>query len=362
MMIDLFYVIFLAVFIIQMGLFGYVFQRINLAYTPDLKHNLPPVTVIICAQNEAQNLESNLPQVLQQEYPKFEVLVVNDQSMDTTQSVLDEMKDKYHNLKTIKSKKPEHLKGKKFALRKGIKHAKYDHILLSDADCIPATRFWIRSMLEVYDSSTSIVLGCSPYTKEKGLVNRFARFETLYTALIYGSSALIGLPYMGVGRNLSYNRSKLNWDILNDSSTISGDDDLMVNAHATETNTKVQFDPEAMTFSKAPNDWSGFFRQKLRHVSTGKKYRFKHIAWLNLINGSQGLFYVLFFLGLYWFPIFALLAYILRMIMVFRVYIPFMKRTKSEDLIYFIFVLDPLLSIYQLLMAPFLFVKSKNWN
>ncbi|MEY3399319.1 MAG: hypothetical protein RL220_1913, partial [Bacteroidota bacterium] len=98
-----------------------------------------PVSVIICARNEEKNLREHIPVLMEQDYPEFEVIVVNDSSWDDTDAILNAFHVHYPNLRIVTlDEEKQNLQGKKFALTLGIKAAKYDTILLTDADCVPA--------------------------------------------------------------------------------------------------------------------------------------------------------------------------------------------------------------------------------
>ena len=166
------------------------------------------VSIIVCARDEAENLANNLPGVLVQTYRStHEVVMVNDNSQDETRYLLEGLHKQFRQLNNVELKQEAKLiPGKKFPLSVGVKSAKYEILLLTDADCVPASEFWLQKMQDAYSEGIEIVLGYGAYIKEKGLLNILIRFETFHTALQYLSFALAGLPYMGVGRNLSYKK------------------------------------------------------------------------------------------------------------------------------------------------------------
>ncbi|RYD80131.1 MAG: glycosyltransferase [Sphingobacteriales bacterium] len=235
--------------------------------------------------------------LLSQNYPEYEIIIINDQSEDETKYVLEEYEAVYApKLKVVTI--TDHIyefSGKKFALTLGIKAAQNPIILLTDADCKPVGENWIGAMASPYkNKQTDIVLGFSPYEKKGSLLNLFIQFDTFYTALQYLSFALGNNPYMGVGRNLSYRKElffkskgfapflKIN----------SGDDDLFVNHNATATNTAVQLNPESFTLSQPKKSWMAWFHQKKRHMRTGKLYKAKHKYALAYIFFSNWFFYL----------------------------------------------------------------------
>ena len=195
-------------------------------------HRIFPVSVIICAKNEEANLRENLPLIMEQDYPEFEVLVVNDASTDGTEELLRDMKLRYPHLNTTSIVENVHIRqGKKLALTIGIKGATYDWVVLTDADCKPAGRKWLHTMQSNFSRDCHIVLGIGKYDRKKGLLNILIRFDTLYTALQYTGFAMAGHPYMGVGRNLAYRKSLFfnNKGFASHYELESGDDDLFIN-------------------------------------------------------------------------------------------------------------------------------------
>lgn len=240
--------------------------------------NLPAVSVIIAARNEADNLLENLPFVLNQDYPNFEVVVVNDGSQDETQRVLEKFQEEHKHLKIVMRPHNEiHDAGKKLAITLGVKGATNERLLFTDADCKPVSKNWIRSMMGV-DEGQNLILGYSPYYRKKGFVNKIIRVDNFFTAMNYLGFALSGNPYMGVGRNLSYTKTKF-FEVggfKKHYSIASGDDDLFVNEVATKENTRVCIDKDAVVESIPKADWSSFWHQKRRHMYTGRRYKSIH--------------------------------------------------------------------------------------
>lgn len=235
----------------------------------------PPVSVVICARDEEENLRKFLPLILEQDYPEYEVIVVNDASMDYTDDYLSLMTKQYPNLHTtFVPAGATNLSTKKLGLTLGIKAARYDLLLFTDADCMPEGRNWITSMARNFNPGTEFVLGYGGYLKKKGLLNTLIKYDTLFIALQYLGMAIARKPYMGVGRNLAY-RSETFFRMKGFASTLhlqSGDDDLMVNRGATERNTAVEISSESVTWSVPKNTFKQWFIQKERHLSVSNQY------------------------------------------------------------------------------------------
>ena len=236
------------------------------------------VSVIIAANNELTNLQHLLPSIFNQNHTLFEVIIIDDRSSDGSFEFLLEQANEHSNLKVITvSELPNHLNAKKYALTLGIKAAKYEQILLTDADCQPLSENWITLFASKWEEGNEFVLGFSSYLKQPGLLNYFIRFETILTGIQYLGAAALGTPYMGVGRNLSYSKSLFlaKKGFHGFQNLMGGDDDVYVNKYAQESNTNILLSPDSVTSSIPKSKISDFFTQKTRHLSVGKHYSSK---------------------------------------------------------------------------------------
>lgn len=289
--------IFVGSLVVQLFYYAFFFARLAF-YKPSKSGGATePVSVIICAWNEEENLKKNLQSILEQDYPEFEVIVVNDHSLDETDLMLQSWQQRYSNLRVINlSRENAKMRGKKFAISIGIKGAKYDNVLFTDADCRPRSKHWIRSMAEGFKDEKALVLGYGGFEKRSGLMNRFYRYEAVHIAMQYMSYALAGFPYMGVGRNLAYKTDLFykTKGFIKHRHVASGDDDLLVNEVATGKNTAIEVRKEAHTLSDPMESWPTWWRQKRRHLSTGRFYKLSSQIFLGVFTLSQILFYLSF--------------------------------------------------------------------
>lgn len=328
---------FLAVFI---QLFYYLFFYLRIIQKPHINPNhTPPVSVIICARNEEENLKQYLPSILNQNYPQFEVIVVNDASEDNSAWVLDAFAKQFPHLKVSTIKKDEKFNhSKKLAVTIGIKAANYEHLLFTDADCEATSSDWIKQMVQSYKPDTEIVLGYGGYIKTKGFLNKLIRFDSLFIAMQYMGFAKAGIPYMGVGRNLSYKKTLFfyNKGFAHHASLQSGDDDLFVNETANKQNTEIN--TTAHTRSKAKNSFALWIIQKKRHQTTFHRYKKRHQFLLTIEPISRALFYLmipaLLILDLNIYPI-VLSLFTLRLIILVFTYYFSTKTLKEQDLLLF---------------------------
>ncbi|MFT5778054.1 MAG: cellulose synthase/poly-beta-1,6-N-acetylglucosamine synthase-like glycosyltransferase [Crocinitomicaceae bacterium] len=241
-----------------------------------LSSKTPPISIVIAARNESENLYQFLPFILEQDYPEFEVIVINHQSIDDSKYVLGAYGEQYPRLRIITVEKGRHMKfGKKLPLTIGIKGAKYEHLLLTDADCKPQSDQWLRSMAARFTPKKEIVMGYGPFYKRKGFVNRLIRFDTAWIGMSYLSMAKTGIPFMGIGRNLSYTKATFNaaGGFKSHYSLPSGDDDLFIQDAAKKRNYRINIDPESFCYSKAAGTMGSWMHQKSRHYTTAGRYR-----------------------------------------------------------------------------------------
>lgn len=256
---------------------------------------LPAVSVIVCAHNEYENLQDYLSILLEQDYPCYEVIVVDDSSEDGSDLLLERWSRQYGNLyHTFVPRGARVLSNKKLALTIGIKAAHYDYLLLTDADCRPESKHWIREMMKGFaNQQTEVVLGFSPYFEKKGLLNHIIGYDTLFNGLQYMGMARAGKPYMGVGRNLAYKRETF-FSVGGFKGLLgnrAGDDDLFVNRIANAANTVVVNNPNSIVWSVPKTTWREWFHQKRRHLSVSPQYRTKSKIQLTLEPLSRGIFY-----------------------------------------------------------------------
>ena len=359
--------IYLGSFIIQLFYYLFVFSRLAFFKAEKASQESLPVSVIICAKNERDNLLEFLPFYINQEYDEFEVIVVNDNSVDDSTDVLRAFQLQNKTLKVVNVPDTDRFYGsKKFALTLGIKAAQYDNVLLTDADCKPATKQWVKLMSQ-YAKKKAVVLGVGTYEKKKGMLNMLIRFETFYTALQYLSFAQAKLPYMGVGRNLGYQTQLFfkNKGFSSHHHILSGDDDLFINEVSNKRNTQIIIDENAHTISNAKTTYNAWIKQKRRHFLSGGHYKSKHKFMLGLLQLSQMVFIGLFVLlainvrpGYLIVGVF-IVRYIIQMVL-FKLSA---NKIGGKDLV----LLSPLFEVFFMIFNPLLvfsnlIIKKVKWN
>lgn len=340
----------------------YILPAFALRKSDDEKPNadLPSVSVIIACRNELQNLKSNLQYIINQQYPEFEIVIVDDNSTDGT----------YEYVSNLANTSPcciKHVKndgkGKKIALSCGVRAASYEHLFFTDADCRPASEHWISGMMLHFDEANPLVVGYGELSG-KTFASRFSSYDATLIALQYMGFASLGHAYMAVGRNIAYSR-KL-WDTLggfaSHSDMASGDDDLFVREAAKHIRPTVCFLHEAKTISPAKDSIVKLLKQKSRHVSTSVKYSLPD----KFLSGGEIVTRTLFFamavamMFVNW--KIALAFVVLRLAMVLFALGRFCSLTKTDSNLFMSLIFDIFAPIFYLALLVYrIFNRKTEW-
>ena len=367
MIIDLIPHLFLGSVLGLLGLYFLIYNKVA-TYSKDTNDNYfnESVSIIIASRNELENLEQNLPILLAQEYSDYEIIIVDDHSTDGSGSFVRQLAVSNEHL-SYYSLSGNDKSSKKTALALGIKKAKNEYLLFTDADCTPAGEQWLSGMVNCYSEKIQIVLGYGPYRKSTGIVNIMARVDTFFIALQYFAFSLMGIPYMGVGRNLSYRKSLYTKGsgFTDNQDLLSGDDDLFIQANANKTNVAVCMEESSFTYSITEKSLWNLFLQKRRHTSAGFRYKNFQIVLLGLIQLINAFFY------------FALFALILSgnytSLMLLFTFLKFSsqwfvlkkccQRLGEQDLLLFSLIFEmPIIFLNFLASFSNLVIKNSKWN
>ena len=242
---------------------------------------LPPVSVVLTAQNDAEWLKTNLVYLLEQDYPDFEVVVVDNRSADDTVSVLKILCKNYAHLKVVPMvENANGYRGKKYPMSMGIKSAKNDILIFADPNCRPIdlTNFhWLREMVAGYESDkTEIVLGYSGIQPKNSLFNWLQQYDNLDYSTEYLGAAIMRCPFTGNGRNLSYRRSMFmrNRGFIYHYSIPDGADDMFVNQNSNGANTRVVLTPDSFTLVEPMPTVAQWHSYRKHRTVTHKYYSF----------------------------------------------------------------------------------------
>jgi len=326
-----------------------------------------PVSLVICARSEARALEALVPMLMEQDHREFEVVVVNDRSEDDTWELLQVMKPLHPRLRPVNIQADEKFNyGKKLALGVGVRAAKYPNVLLTDADCVPASKDWISLMCAGFDKGKQIVVGHSPYAYQPGIANVLERYDGTMKTIQYMSFAMAGFPYMGVGRNLGYTGELFfhSKGAKRHGHLMSGDDDLFINEVARANNTAVVAVPDSFMTTRPTDGLGTWFRRKRRHYTTAAHYRFGHQVLLILLPLARTVFWA----ALLWLAIQGrwrevLVGLSVELFVFLPITIAAMRRLQAGLLSWFAIPLEWLFLILDpLLYASTILVKPKRWK
>lgn len=330
----------------------------------------PPVSIIVYAKNESENLRRFLPVLLEQQYPVYEVIVVNDGSTDESDEILKTFEGKYKHLyHTYIPEDVKYLSRKKLSLTVGIKAAKHDILLFTEANCRPLSNLWIAKMARNFTPGTDIVLGFGAYEKEKGFFNKLVAFDNIINGLQYLSSALCQRPYMGCGRNLAYRKElffqhKGYYKSLN---LHAGDDDLFINQIANKKNTKVELSPESIIMMAPYQRFKVWKEMKVSRAATMRYYKGGALTFYRMAAVTRFLFLlsvialiIAGYMGNSLLIIAGVLLYLLHFLTQAIVFDKSAKLLQQQSLIIWLPLFDLILPIYSLYVRIYRIFRGKN--
>ena len=270
--------------------------NLNAKSQPTDDSQLPPVSVVLTTHNEVQWLNENLVYLLEQEYPDFEVVVVNYLSTDDTQYTLKLLSDYYPRLKVVTFDEDVNLfQGKKYPLSIGIKSAKNDILMLADPECTPKNLRWLRGMVEGYrqGKNTQLVMGYCGVKRGKTLLGALQQYDALCYGAQYLGRALMGHPYTASGRNLSYRRSFFfqQGAFIRHYDVADGSDDLFVYQNANRHNTAICINSDACLTAEPKKSFALWHEDRRHRVATRNRHSLGNRLQQDLPSLANLLFY-----------------------------------------------------------------------
>lgn len=256
-----------------------------------------PISVILTAHNQAEALRRNLPAILEQEYDEFEVVVVNDASTDDTEDVLTQLELAYPHLRhTFTPADARYVSHKRLSLTLGIKSARHEWLLLTEADCRPLTPYWLRSMSRHFGPDIQMVLGYANYERDKRGLSHKAVFFNLFHQMQYLPWAMRHKAYRCSPDNLAYRKSLFmsHQGFASDVSLLEGATELLANRHSTNTNTAVALSPEAKIECALPVSAKQWRLKRTYYMETRRHFKgtFRYRLCFNLKQCVVPLFYL----------------------------------------------------------------------
>lgn len=368
-MLNIIFYVFIGIVAIQLLYYVGIFSKFAFAKPQIITPKRIPVSVIVCAKNEAEKVKQFVPILATQDYPDYEIVLIDDASSDETLDIFEAFEKQYSNIRLVKVENNEAFWGnKKFALTMGIKAARKEYLLFTDADCYPTSKDWITNMSSQFTMSKTIILGYGAYEKiKKSFLNKIIRFDAMLTATQYFSWAKAGMPFSGEGRNLAYKKEeffKVN-GYIDHMNIRTGEDALFINQAATKKNTAVCYNPESFTYSEPKHSFKDWFTQKRRGVFTSSFFKPLDKFQLKLFAVSQLLFIVLAIVlaALQFNWMFLVPAIVFRYIFTWIVVGYSAAKLKEKDTVYWYPVIEIILTFTQLnVFFTNLFSKPVHWK
>lgn len=326
-----------------------------------------PVSVIVYAKNNAKELQEYLPLILAQEYPIFEIVLIDNASSDSTIETIKAFKTSNENIKIVAVKNTEAFwNNKKYALTLGIKAATHDHLLFTDANSKPISKNWIAEMSKNFSVKKTIVLGYQKYRTEKTFTNLLIRFYSLLKALKCFSFAKTATPFMAFGNNLAYTKSeffKVN-GFINHIKIIYGEDDLFIRDAATTKNITSNISEDSFIETEPHTSFKKWFQDARITNSLREHYKIKHRILLSLFIFSKALFYILSIILFFFYPWEIIGSFVLTCLLIQYIVIGFSaKKLKESQLIFFLPFLEIGLLLIQIsIFSANLISKPNHWK
>lgn len=338
-------IIFIVSFIIQSIFFFGIYNKLLSFRKLNEKSKEDPVSVIICTRNEAENLKRYLPAILNQDYPEFEVIVVNDGSSDETEDVLAEFKTQYPRLYVTGIEgKPGYVSGKKVAQTLGVKAAHFEQIVFTNPDCEPLSPYWLRHMQSNFLQRTDIVIGYGGFKSRKGLLNKLIRTDSVYNYMQLMSFALKEMPFTALTKNLAYRKSQFfeKKGFASSHHISSGDEDYFVIKNSNRYNTVVELDKDSHTMSEPFTSWRKWLRAKRINYSNRKIYSKKPGRFIKLEAMSRITFFVsgAFMLAFWKVPVYISFLILFREFSFSIIFNKVLKRFNEKNLLFLSVIYD----------------------
>lgn len=367
-MLTIIYYLFITIISIQLFYYGFLFRKLIHNNNKTSTENIP-ISVIVWIKNQANTIGNLIPLLTTQEYPDYEIILLNDASTDDTLEVLKTFEKQHHNIKIVDVKNNETFwANKKYSLTLGIKAAQKEYLLFIDGTCYPDSTLWIKQMSNQFTNNKSIVLGYSGYKKiPQSFLNLLIRFENSTNALQYLSWARIGSPYTGTGKNLAYSKELFfnTSGFINHMKSLHGEDELFINQVANRENTTLCMNPDSFTYSEPEKTVTTWLNQCKKSYAVAYDYAPIDKLKLSLFYVSQGLFLllaiILFIFQFCWIIVLGLL--LIRYTCATITWWHTSKKLKQKDTAYWYPVLEIILVFIKLyLFMTFSKPKSSSWK
>jgi len=336
----------------------------------------PPVSIIISVKKSGIDLLRFLSNILEQDYPTFEIIVVTDEISSDDEETLIRLKNQFSNLySTHVPEDTRNISRKKLALTLGIKASKYDKLLFTEPDSLTHSEYWISSMIRHFSDKKTIVLGLSAFENANSLSQKFMAYDYFFSNLQMISLALFNHPYAGNGRNMAYTKEHFieQKGYVKHRILKQGEDDLFINEIASGKNTAVELSANSVILTEI-NDFRDWKCHKIDRMSTQRFYKRGPVAFWRFETFSR----LVFFAALiscfiycapyesmqdFLFPGIALLCFIIRFSSQLIVMNRILERLQLEKFYITILLFDlfqPLINLYFFIYR--LFKEKENYT
>lgn len=343
------------------------FLSILLNNKKEKEYDLKPISVILYVKNSELYLEKNIDYFINQKYPKFEILLVNNASSDNTDIILEKLSEKHKSLRIINVENNESFWGnKKYTYTLAIKAAKYEHLIFSEIDCKPVSENWIHEINKSFSSKKTIILGYKRLLKTSSLFNLIIRFDNLLESIKSFSFTKINSPYSADSRNYAFTKKdfyRVN-GFINHIKIKNGKEDLFVKDAKQKYNSAYTLSDESFVESSKSLSFKEWFLNKKNSNLLKRHYSFKNQFLLNAFSFSK--------VFLYFLTIILLLIHDWKIILIiFSSYIIFQsvitfiinRKFKETSIFYLSPILDFLLVLFQIsIFISNLISKPPNWR
>ncbi len=247
------------------------------AFTASLRNFNTRVSVVVAFRNEARHLENLLNSLMQQSYPEdlWEIILVNDHSEDAGTELVNKFIQGNPNARITLLNVSGH--GKKQSLQEGVRFASGDLIVCTDADCT-AGKNWLTNIVSFYEQEHPLLIfGAVVYDEEKGFFQKFFSFEFMSLVASGAGSGASGLPFMGNGANLAFERDaflEAGAEALKQEHA-SGDDVFLIQYLTQKYGSQtIRFlkNKASIIRTHAPESFRAFMKQRIRWGSKARAY------------------------------------------------------------------------------------------
>lgn len=358
-MLSLLLYVFIAIVFIQLFYYLGVFSSFSFSKESENNPKRIPVSVIVYARNQAEEVKKLLPHLVNQNYHDYELVLVDNASSDETLDIFKEYAQMFANIRLVRVENNETFwNNKKYAQTLAIKAAKHEYLLFIDAENAIDNELWIMSMASNFTLNKTIVIGPSMYFKAKGFLNKVIRFDAVFSQLHSFSWTNYGAPFSYFSRNIAYKKEefyKVSGFITHMNNRL-GEREFFLNEAAKSKNTAFTNSKNALVYLKPFSKSSQWLNQKIEDDYLLSQLNFGNKFKVRLFHASQFLFFllaiVLLILQIEW--LITTIIIILRYLIAWIIVAKSVKKFNQSDLVW----LFPLLEICKTTTQTNIFIKN----